>query len=108
MKKNNNRSNKNLIKISEVLPEVIEAMNIDKHLKVQALREAWKLISEEKIFSQSDPAYFDKQNNLVIVANSSAVATELSMHKLDILSKLKGYTKDSDIQIKNIRFVVRS
>ena len=102
------RSKGNLIKISEVLSSVKENLGLDKQLKLNALKEIWPLVTSFKIAQNSQPAYFDKENNLVISVKSSTLSTDLSMQKITLLQKLKEATKNTDIKFKNIRFVNRT
>lgn len=102
------RPKSNLTKISEVILQVKENLGIEKSLKIVALQEIWPLITNLEISQHTEPKYFDKENNLVIVSKSSALTTELSMEKTSILSKLKEATKHTDITFKDIRFVNRS
>lgn len=96
-----------LTKIAEVLPIVKQNLGLDKQLKINALKEVWPLITSFEIAENSFPSYFDKENNLVIVVKSSSLATELTMMKPKILSKLKEATKGTNITFKDIRFVNR-
>ena len=102
------RPKSSLIKIGDVLPIVKENLSLEKSLKITALKEIWPLITSFKIANSSQPAYFDKENNLVIAVKNGALATELSMQKISILQKLKEATKNTDINFKDVRFVNRS
>lgn len=99
------RQKSNLTRIAEVLPAVRENLGIDKKIKIIALKELWPLVTSFEAARYSEPAYFDKENNLVIAAKNGAIATELSMQKISILKKLKEATKNTDINFKDIRFM---
>ena len=101
------RSKSNLIKISAVIPIVKENLGLEKNLKIMALKEIWPLVTSFDIAKHSQPAYFDKGNNLVIAVKSGTLAVELSMQKTSILARLKEATKNTDITFKDIRFVNR-
>ena len=102
------RSKSNLTKISEVIPAVKENLGIEKSLKIMALKEIWPLVTSFEAAKLSQPAYFDKENNLVISVQNATLATELSMQKTSILARLKEATKNTDISFKDIRFTTRS
>ena len=102
------RTKSNLIKISEVIPVVKENLGIEKNLKIMALIELWPLVTSFEIANYSQPAYFDKDSNIVIAVKSSTLATELSMQKPSILARLREATKDTNIRFKDIRFINRS
>ena len=102
------RPKSTLTKIGDVLPIVKENLGIEKNLKITALKEIWPLITNFEIAKHSEPAYFDKENNLVIRAKGGAIAIELSMQKTSILAKLKEATKNTDINFKDMRFVNKS
>ena len=102
------RSKSTLTKISEVLPLVREELGIEKQLKINALKDIWPLVTSFEIAKFSQPVYFDKENNLVISVQSPTLATELSMQKMGICSRLKEATKNTDITFKDIRFTTRS
>ena len=95
----------NLIKISEVIPEVKENLGLNKQLKLNALKEIWALVTSFEIAKHSQIAYFDKENNLVVLVKSSTLATELLMQKTSILARLKEATKNTDITFKDVRFI---
>ncbi len=73
-----------------------------------ALREIWPLVTNFEFAKYSQPAYFDKDGNLVISVKSGALSVELSMQKMNIISKLKNATKNTEIRFKDIRFINRS
>ena len=98
----------NLTKIGEIIPAVKENLGLEKSLKITALKELWPLITNFEIAKHSQPAYFDNEGNLVIAAKNGALATELSMQKIDILKRLKEATKNTDIDFKDVRFINRS
>lgn len=101
------RPKSNLVKIAEYLPIVKENLGLEKQLKINALREIWPLVTSFQIAEESQPVYFDKENNLVISVKNSTLATELSMQKITILKCLKEAIKNTDISFKDIRFVNR-
>ena len=101
------RSKSNLVKIGEVIPVVKEALGLEKSLKIMALKEIWPLVTSFEIAKHSQPAYFDKGNNVVISVKSGALAMELSMQKTSILAKLKEATKNTNITFKDLRFINR-
>lgn len=101
------RPKSNLIKISEIIPIVKGNLGIENQLKLSAIKEIWPLITSFKIAEKSYPAYFDKENNLVIAVKSGPLATELSFQKIILLNKLKEATKNTNITFKDIRFVNR-
>ena len=101
------RQKSNLIKIGDVIPKVKETFDIKKSLNLMAIKEIWPLITSFEIAKRSQPAYFDKENNLVISIRSSVLATELSMQKNYILEKLKKATENTDIKFKDVRFTTR-
>lgn len=105
--KKQKRLKSTLTKISEVIPVVKESLELDKSLNILALKEIWPLVTSFSIASNSEPSYFDKENNVVIAVKSSTLATELSMQKVGILSRLKEAIKDTDIRFKNVRFVLK-
>ena len=99
------RRKSNLTKIADILPSVRENLGLDKKIKIIALKELWPLVTSFEAARYSEPVYFDKENNLVIMAKNGAVAIELSMQKISILKKLKEATKNTDINFKDIRFM---
>ena len=101
------RPKSNLVKIGEVIPAVKEDLGIEKNLKILALKELWPLITNFETAKYSQPAYFDKDNNVVIAVKNSTFTTELSMQKSSILARLKEATKGTDIKFKDIRFITR-
>ena len=101
------RSKSNLTKISDVIEVVKKSVGVEKSLKIMALKEIWPLVTSFDIAKHSEPAYFDKETNLVISVKSSTFATELSMQKTAILAKLKEATKNTDITFKDVRFITR-
>ncbi|MBI1858919.1 MAG: DUF721 domain-containing protein [Candidatus Melainabacteria bacterium] len=105
---NNERIDRGPTKVSDILPQVIENLGIDENIKLETLRSMWHKITDEKVAKYSQPAYFDKDGNLVISVTNSPLATELSMQHTRILQKLKEATKDLDINFKNIRFIIKS
>ncbi|GEM_PF-2562716 len=105
--KKQRRPKSNLTKISEVIPAVKEKMGIKKLLKINAIKEIWPLITDFEIAENSQPAYFDNNNNLVIRVKSSVLVTELSMQKISIFQRLKDAIKNTDISFNDIRFVNR-
>ena len=107
LEKKQKRLKSTLTKISEVIPDVKESLKLDKSLNILALKEIWPLITSFSIASNSEPSYFDRENNVVIAVKSSTLATELSMQKVGILSRLKEATKDTDITFKDIRFMLK-
>ncbi len=106
--KKTKRQKSNLTKISELITVVKENLGIEQSLKVKALKELWPLVTSFNISKQSQPAYFDRENNLVISVKSGTLAVELSMQKSSILERLKQATKDTSITFKDIRFINRS
>ena len=102
------RLKSNLIKIGEVIPIVKENLGLEKSFKITALKEIWPLVTSFEIAKFSQPAYFDKENNLVIAVQNGAFATELSMQKIGIVARLREATKNTDINFKDVRFVNRS
>ena len=98
------RAKSNLTKVSNVIGIVKENLGLEKKLTIQALCEIWPLVTSFEIAKKSQPAYFDKESNLVITVNNSTLATELSMQKTSILARLKEATKNTDIRFKDIRF----
>lgn len=107
-KPKNKRQKGNLIKINEVIPAVKESLKLEKNLNIIALKEVWPLVTSFEASNHSQPAYFDKENNLVIAVNNGALAVELSMQKPFILKRLREATKNTDITFKDIRFIHRS
>ena len=107
MKQNRKTRKGNLTKIGDIIPVVKENLGLEKSLKITALKELWPLVTNFEIAKYSQPAYFDNEGNLIIAAKSGALATELSMQKINILAKLKEATKNTDIEFKDIRFVNR-
>ena len=101
------RKKSNLTKIGEVIPVVKENLGVEQSLKIKALKELWPLVTSFNIAKQSQPAYFDRENNLVISVKSGTLAVELSMQKTSIVEHLKQATKDTNITFKDIRFVNR-
>ncbi len=93
-----------LVKLEQLIPQVKENLGIENNLKISALNELWPLVTSFDIASNSKIAYFDKENNLVISVKSSTLATELSMQKTSILSRLKSAIRNTDINFKDIRF----
>ena len=69
------RSKSKLTKISEVIPAVKENLGIEKSLKIMALKEIWPLVTSFETVKLSQPAYFDKENNLVISVQNATLAT---------------------------------
>lgn len=106
--KNGKRAKGNLTKASEIIPLVKENLALDKSLNIMALREIWPLVTNFEIAKYSQPAYFDKDGNLVISVKSGALSVELSMQKMNIINKLKNATKNTEIRFKDIRFINRS
>ena len=98
----------NLTKIGEIIPVIRENLGLEKSLKITALKELWPLVTNFKIAKHSQPAYFDNEGNLVIAVKGGALATELSMQKINILEKLKEATKNTDIEFKDVRFINKS
>ena len=101
------RPKSNLTKISELISAVRQNLGLDKQLKIAALKEIWALVTSFQIAKDSYPAYFDKENNLVISVSNSTLSTELFMQKVSILKRLREATKNTDIKFKDIRFVNR-
>ena len=101
------RPKSNLTKIADFLDVIKENLGLNKNLKITALREIWPLITSFKIAKNSQPAYFDKHGNLVISVQSSTLATDLSMQKTTLETRLKEATKNTDITFKGIRFTHR-
>ena len=101
------RPKSNLTKISEVISAVKENLGLEKSLKIMALKEIWPLVTSFDIAKKSQPAYFDKENNLVISIQNATLATELSMQKTSIFERLKEATKNTGIRFKDIRFITR-
>ena len=101
------RPKSKLTKVSELLPIVQENLGLEKSLKMMALKEIWPLVTSFEIAKYSEPAYFDKENNLVIAVSNSSLSTELSMNKSSIQTKLKEAIKNTDIKFKDIRFINR-
>lgn len=97
-----------LIKVSEILPTVKGILGLENNLKIAAINEIWPLVTSYEIAKKSKPAYLDKDQNLVINVSNSTLATELSMHKISILQKLKEATKDTDINFRDIRFIIKN
>ena len=102
------QDNAGLTKVSDILPQVIENLGIDENIKLETLSSIWHKVTDEKIAKYSQPAYFDKDGNLVISVTNSPLATELSMQNTRILQKLKEATKELDINFKSIRFIIKS
>ncbi len=102
------RSKSDLIKVSEVINIVKDSLGLEKSFKIQALKELWPLVTSFDIAKHSQPAYFDRENNLVIAVTSGALAMELSMKKNNILECLKQATKNTDLSFKDIRFINKS
>lgn len=100
----NLRPDGNLTKLGFVIPEVKENLGIENNLRIRALCDLWALVVGFEIAKHSTPAYFDKENNLVINVRSSTLTTELSMQKSTILTKLKAATSNTDIRFEDIRF----
>lgn len=96
-----------LVKIGELIPSVKENLSLEKSMMINAIKELWPLVTSFEIAKLSRPAYFDNEGNLVISVKSGALATELSMQKISILSKLKEATKNTDIEFKDVRFINR-
>ena len=105
--KKHKRPKSNLTKIADVIPLVKENLGLDKQLKISAISEIWPLVTSLEIAENSQPAYFDKENNLVIRVKNGALAMELSMQKASILSKLKEAIKNTDITFRDVRFINR-
>lgn len=107
----NNRSKirpkSNLVKLGNLIPTVKQNLGLENNLKITALCEIWPLITSFEIAKSSKPAYFDKENNLVISTRSPSLTSELSMQKLTIIKKLKEATRNTDIKFNDIRFVNR-
>lgn len=101
------RPKSNLTKIGELIPIVKQSLGLDRQLKINALREIWPLVTSFDIAKNSQPAYFDKENNLVIRVKNGALATDLSMQKMPILERLRQATRNTDIAFKDIRFINR-
>lgn len=106
MAESNRKTRKgDLTKIGEMISVVKENLGLEKSLKITALKELWALVTSFEVAKYSQPAYFDNEGNLVISVKSGALATELSMQKINILSRLKEATKNTDIAFKDIRFI---
>lgn len=103
-KRKNLRPDGNLTKLGNLIPEIKESLGIENNLKIRALNDLWALVAGFEIAKHSNPAYFDKENNLVINVKSSTLSTELSMQKSTLLAKLKEATSNTDIRFKDIRF----
>jgi hypothetical protein len=104
----NLRPGSNLMKLGELISTVKQNLGLENNLKITALCEIWPLVTSFEIAKNSKPAYFDKDNNLVISIKSPSLTSELSMQKLTILEKLREATRNTDIRFKDIRFVNRS
>ncbi len=96
-----------LIKLEDLLSTVKQNLGLENNLKIKALCEIWPLVTSFEMAKHSNPAYFDKEGNLVIHTKSSIVSSELSMRKLDILGKLREAIRNTDIRFNDIRFMHR-
>ena len=108
MKQNRKTRKGNLTKIGDLIPVVKENLGLEKSLKITALKELWPLVTNFEIAKHSQPAYFDKDNNIVIAVTSTTLATDLSMQKITIVNKLKEAIKNTNIRFKDLRFVNRT
>ena len=103
-----NRSKSNLTKIGDLISIIKESFGLEKSLNIMALKEIWPLITNFETAKYSQPDYFDKENNLVIAVKSGALATNLSMQKNTLVSKLREATKNTNITFKDVRFINKS
>ena len=102
------RPNSKLTKVSDIIPSVKENLDLDKSLNIMAIKEIWPLVTSFEVSKYSQPAYFDKDENIVIAVKSSTLGIELSMKKTSIVQKLKVATRSTEIKFKDIRSVHKS
>ncbi len=105
---NGKKTQGKLTKASDILDSVKEILSLDKSLNIMAIKEIWPLVTTFETAKHSQPAYFDKDSNIVITVKSGTLGVELSMQKTSILQRLKEATKSTGIEFKDIRFVHKS
>lgn len=102
------RKNKNFTNLSSVLSKVVNKYGIDKRLREHTFMNMWPHVVGEPWTSLSKPIFFDYERNLVVAVRDSSVAQELSLRKSDILANLRKMARSVGIQIKGVRFDIKS
>jgi hypothetical protein len=90
--------------ISNVLPQVVEKLGLDRRLNEQALLCLWPSLVSETNAKHSLPLYIDAQNVLLVAVQNSATAQELSFIKPKLINKLNQTACSLGLKIKGIRF----
>lgn len=101
------RRRKGFTSVSSVLSAVANQFGLETRMKEQAFMSMWQYVVGEPLSSLSRPVFIDYQRNLVVGVRDSAVASELSLRKKEIMASLRSLASSVGIGIAGVRFDVR-
>ncbi|MGD9684413.1 MAG: DUF721 domain-containing protein [Candidatus Obscuribacterales bacterium] len=101
------RRRKGFTSVSSVLSTVANKFGLETRMKEQAFMSMWQYVVGEPLSSLSRPVFIDYQRNLVVGVRDSAVASELSIRKKEIMASLRSLASSVGIGIAGVRFDVR-
>ncbi len=90
--------------IGNILPKVVEKLDLDKRLNEQALFCLWPSLVDEIYAERSIPLYIDESNNLIVAVKDSSTAQELSFAKSKLIQKLKSIAPQFGLTMNGLRF----
>ncbi|MBK9142902.1 MAG: DUF721 domain-containing protein [Candidatus Melainabacteria bacterium] len=101
------RRRKGFTSVSSVLSAVASKFGLETRMKEQAFMSMWQYVVGEPLSSLSRPVFIDYQRNLVVGVRDSAVASELSLRRKEIMASLRSLASSVGIGIAGVRFDVR-
>ena len=91
----------------DMIAGLLENKDIKKAINRSNLYSFWKKIVKPKYKDKSKPWGMGKDGLMIIACENSIVSQELTMNKLQLLSKLAPFMKTLKINVKDIKFDVK-
>lgn len=95
------------ISTEEIVAGLLENKEFKRAINRSNLYSFWKKIVPAKYKEKSRPWGMAGAGLMIVACENSIVAQELTMNKLQLLTKLQPYTKSLKINVKDLKFDVK-
>lgn len=94
--------------IDLLVPRVMANLGLDRRLKEHTLVNLWPTVCGSEFSERSRPLFIDHLRQLVVSTKDASTAQELMLRKGKILSELRTLGHHLDVEIKGLRFDLKS
>jgi len=91
-------------KASAAISKVLSSLGLDKRLREHTLVNLWPAIVGPTFSSRSRAMFIDTEKNLVVTVADASTGQELSLHKRELLKKLKSAGNAVGVAVEGVRF----